>query len=126
MPNRTMKKNPRPKDPVTGKFVQKNTVQKELALANIDVDNLPTKFRTAEELRGYILKQTDGGADIIKKLLKDLKTTSKRVTPAVQRDIAKMLMEMLIPDAKQTLQMGLESPDGKFVFKWANETGNED
>jgi len=118
---KTRKKVYRPKDPVSGKFLPMCDAPKDPALADIDVDNLPTKFKTAEELRGYILKQTDGGAEIVDKLLKDFKSQSKKITPAVQRDIAKILLEMIIPDPKQTMTMGMESPDGKFIFQWSNE-----
>lgn len=85
----------------------------------IDIDKLPTQFQTAEELRGYILAQTNGGRDILDKLIGDFK--SHKTTKAVRRDIGKMLLEMLTPQKGQNIEIGMASPDGKFVFKWMNE-----
>ena len=35
----------------------------------IDVDNLPSWFRTSEELRGYILHKTNGGREVVDEII---------------------------------------------------------
>lgn len=85
----------------------------------IDIDNLPTQFQTAEELRGYILAMTNGGKDIIDNLIRDFK--SPKTSKAVRKEVAKMLLEILSPAKGQSVEIGMASPDGKFVFKWMNE-----
>lgn len=85
----------------------------------IDVDNLPTQFRTAEELRGYILAQTNGGRDIIDNIIRDFK--SHKTSKTVRKDLAKMLLEMITPQKGQAIELGFQSPDGQFVFKWEGE-----
>ena len=85
----------------------------------IDVEKLPNKFTTAEELRGYILMQTNGGKDIIDQLLRDYK--SHKTSKTIRKELAKMLLEMLQPAKGQQIEIGMQSPDGQFVFRWQNE-----
>ena len=88
-------------------------------VAVIDIDTLPSRFQTVEELRGYILAQTNGGRDIVDQLLRDYK--SHKTSKTVRKEVAKMLLEMLQPAKNQSLEIGMQSADGQFVFRWENE-----
>ena len=88
-------------------------------LTDIDIEKLPTRFQTTEQLRGYILAQTDGGRQIVDTLLADFR--SRKSNKTIKRDLAKMLLELITPDSKQSLEIGMQSPDGKFLYRWQNE-----
>jgi hypothetical protein len=88
-------------------------------LADIDIEKLPTKYTTAEQLRGYILAQTDGGRQVVDTILADFR--SKKSSKQIKRDLAKMILELITPEKGQKLEFGFESQDGKFAFRWQNE-----
>lgn len=88
-------------------------------LQDIDIDKLPTRFQTIEQLRGYILAQTDGGRQIVDTVLADFR--SKKSNKTIKRDLAKMLLELIAPDKHQSIEVGMQSADGQFVFRWQNE-----
>ena len=92
-------------------------------MADIDIEKLPTTFNTSEQLRGYILAQTDGGRVIIDTVLADFR--SKKSPKTLKRDLAKMLLDLITPEKGQKMEFGMESPDGKFVFRWQNEVSEE-
>lgn len=85
----------------------------------IDIENLPTQFHTAEELRGYILHQTNGGRDIIDKILQDFK--SHKTHKGTRKELAKMLLDLITPTKGQSVELGFQTPDGQFVFRWEGE-----
>jgi hypothetical protein len=92
---------------------------KTVDVAKIDIDTLPSRFSTAEELRGYILLQTNNGRDIVDQLLRDYK--SHKTSKTIRKEVARMLLEMLQPAKNQSLEVGMQSADGQFVFRWQNE-----
>jgi hypothetical protein len=93
-------------------------------LADIDIEKLPTKYTTAEQLRGYILAQTDGGRQIVDTILADFR--SKKSSKQIKRDLAKMILEIITPEKGQKMEFGFESQDGKFAFRWQNENVEEE
>jgi hypothetical protein len=88
-------------------------------MEEIEIEKLPTRFTTAEQVRGYILSQTDGGRTIIDTILIDFR--SKKSPKTLKRDLAKMLLELITPEKGQSIEFGMASPDGQFIFKWQNE-----
>lgn len=92
-------------------------------LNNIDIEKLPTRFTTSEQLRGYILSQTDGGRQIVDTILADFR--SRKSTKQIKRDLAKMLLDMISPDKGSSVEIGMASPDGQFRFYWQNEAPKE-
>jgi len=93
-------------------------------LQDIDIEKLPTKFQTAEQLRGYVLAQTDGGRQVVDTILADFR--SRKSNKTIKRDLAKMLLELITPEKGQKLEFGFDSPDGKFGFRWQNEVVEEE
>ena len=85
----------------------------------IDIDNLPTRFQTAEELRGYILHTTNGGRLVVDELIRLFK--SNKTSKALKRDFGKVLLELIQPEKGAGFAAGWESPDGKYVFKWMTD-----
>jgi hypothetical protein len=92
---------------------------KTVDVAKIDIDTLPSRFSTAEELRGYLLASTNSGRDIVDQLLRDYK--SHKTSKTVRAAVAKMLLEMLQPNKNQSVEIGMHSADGQFVFRWQSE-----
>jgi len=116
MPKKS-KRAPRAKDPVTGKFIAADGTNNSKALTNIDVDDLPTRIMSAEQIRGYTLKKSKNGKMIVDRYVRLF--MSDNTPPAVIEKLGKSLLGLMIPDSKQVMEIGMGSADGQTYFRLA-------